>query len=114
MYSVKSDYDGVVVLSLKGNLVNDEDINKLQQEIESALRTNPKGIVLNLKHLNWISSLGIGGIIRGLNKARKVKNDIYLAGLNDKVQNIVSVMKIDKIMKTFSSIQDAVNTFSGV
>ncbi len=111
MYSVKSDYDGVVVLSLKGNLVTDNDINKLQQEVETALQANPRGIVLNLKHLNWISSMGIGGIIRCLNKARKAQKDIYLAGLNDKVQNIVSVMKIDKIMKTFVSIQDAVNTF---
>ena len=111
MYSVKSDYDGVMVLSLKGNLVSEEDIKKLEEDIHNAIAAGPKGIVINLHHLNWISSQGIGSIIRCLTQTRKAGLDLYLAGLNDKVQTIVSVMRIDKIIKLFTSVQEAVANF---
>ena len=112
MISVPSTYGKIEVLTLKGKLVSEDDIQKLQTIINTALEGKSTSLVINLKNVNWLSSTGIGALIRGLTKARNAGGDLRLAGLNDKVRNIFNMTQLDKIMQIYPTVQDAVDSYN--
>jgi len=107
MYAIKTDYNGVAVLSLKGKLVTTDDIERLQADVKESLKTKPKEVIINLRHLNWISSTGISGIIRCLSITKKAGSRLALTGLNDKVKSILVLTKMDKVVNIFPTVKDA-------
>ena len=111
MYAIKSVHDGIAVLSLKGKLVTTEDNEALQEDVKEVIKNNPKGLVINMRQLNWVSSTGISGIIRCLSMIKKAGGEFGLTGLNDKVQNIITLTQLDKVIPVFPSVEDAVARF---
>ena len=112
MFAIKSDYDGVAVLSVKGKLVTSEDNESLQEEIKDTLTSKPKGVIIDLRQVNWISSTGISGLIRCLSMTKKAGGGFGLTGLNDKVQSIIELTQLDKVISVFPSVNDGVAEFT--
>lgn len=111
MISVPSTYGNVAVLTLKGKLVSEDDIQKLQDIVSMTLEEKSTSVVVNLKNVSWMSSTGIGALIRCLTTARNAGGDLRLAGLNDKVQNIFNITQLDKILQIYPTVTDAVDSF---
>jgi anti-sigma B factor antagonist len=109
--AVPSEYDDVKVLTLKGKLLAAEDVQKLQASVDAELKEGAKKLVLNLKHLNWISSVGIGGLMRCLTRVKDNGSKLRFAGINDKVQNVFSIMKLDTILDMHPDINAAIESF---
>ena len=112
MYAIKSDNDGIAVLALKGKLVTAEDNETLQDDVKEVIKNKPKGLVINMRQLSWVSSTGISGIIRCLSMTKKAGGEFGLTGLNDKVQNIITLTQLDKVIPVFPSVEDAVAKFN--
>ena len=75
MHFIENRVDGVMVLTVKGNLVHKEETDKLQDRILGILDKKMAKIVIDLKNVSMITSLGIGGIIRGLRTVRDQKGE---------------------------------------
>ena len=63
MHFVENKFDKVLVLTVKGNLVQKEETDKLQERILSILAKKLNNIVIDLKNVSMITSLGIGGCL---------------------------------------------------
>lgn len=109
--TIPQKYGKITVISVKGKLVDDDDSTKLHNEVNSILKEESGGIVINLRNVNWISSIGIGGLIRCLNSARKAGSDLRLTGVTDKVQDIFSITKMDSVLQIFPNVNQAVESF---
>jgi anti-sigma B factor antagonist len=68
-------------------------------------------IVLNLKNLTRISSLGIGGIMRAVSIVREADGDLRLAGMDKNIKNIFSITKLEKVIQIFDQTDQAVASF---
>ena len=94
MHFIENRVDGVMVLTVKGNLVHKEETDKLQDRILGILDKKMAKIVIDLKNVSMITSLGIGGIIRGLRTVRDQKGEMKLSGVNASVQKIFAITDI--------------------
>jgi anti-sigma B factor antagonist len=109
---IEKELDGVMILTLKGKLIATGDAEKLHMFINSVLERNTNQIILNMKNITRISSLGIGAILRALTTVRQAGGDLRLAGLDENVKNIFSITKLIGLIKIFDQTDEAVASFA--
>jgi anti-sigma B factor antagonist len=101
----------VDVLSLNGKLVGGEETSEIHAAIKSALGKNITHIVIDLRDVSWMGSVGIGILICCLTTVRSAGGDLKLAGLTDKVMKVLLMTKLDTIFEIYPQIDQAVNSF---
>ena len=79
----------VAVLSLRGKLMGPPATQELNESVVALINDGVIRIVLDLSHVNWINSLGIGSIMKCLTSIRKADGHFHLAGLTEKVQSVL-------------------------
>lgn len=111
MHFVETKFDKVLVLTVKGNLVQKDDTDRLHSRIMEILENNARFIVLDLKHVSIITSLGIGGVIRALRTAKEFKGDLKLSAVNASVQKVFEITKLNELIEIHETADDAVKSF---
>jgi anti-sigma B factor antagonist len=108
---IEKEVDDLMIITLKGKLIAQEETAKLHDCIKSVLDRDIKKIVMNLKNLTRISSLGIGAILRALTVVRDSGGDLRLAGLDPNVKNIFEITKLIGIIQIFDQTDQAISSF---
>lgn len=111
MISVTSEVNNITLLTIKGKLVSIDDVEQLYQTIRGIINNDQKKIIMDLKNVNWISSLGVGALMRSLTTVRNTNGDLRLSGVSDKVKNVFFITKLDSVFQIFSNLEDAVQSF---
>lgn len=111
MHFVETRIDRVVVLTVKGNLGQKDETDKLQEKIIEILNKGRKFIVIDLKQVIMITSLGIGGLIRALRTVREKEGELKLSAVNASVRKVFTITKLDEIIEIFDASGEAVKSF---
>ena len=101
----------VAVISLKGKLLGPPETDELHELVKSYIEKNITKIVMDMRYVTWMGSMGIGAIMRCLITVRNAKGDLRLAGLTDKLESIFSITQVIGIIQTFKSTNLAVDSF---
>jgi anti-sigma B factor antagonist len=109
---IEKEVDDLMVLTLKGKLIVQEETDKLHTCIKLVLDRDINKIILNLKNLSRISSIGIGAIMRALTIVRDAGGDLRLAGLDPNVKNILEITKIIGVIRIFDQSDQAIASFT--
>jgi len=112
MHFVETKFNEVLVLTVKGNLVLKEDTDKLQDRIVDIVENKSKHIVMDLKHVSIITSLGIGGVIRALRTVKEHKGDLKLSAVNASVKKVFDITKLNELIEIHETSDDAVKSFA--
>jgi anti-anti-sigma factor len=80
----------------------------LQNEIERGNRN----LVVDLTHVDYLSSAGVHALTTALQAARQVSGDVRLAGANKEVRNVLSMSGLMMIMESFAEVEAAIQSFS--
>jgi anti-sigma B factor antagonist len=111
MHFVEQKYDNVLVLAIKGKLTGSPETEILHDKVTEYLGDKIKNMVFDLKHVHWISSMGIGAIMRCMMTVRTAGGDLRLTGLSDKVKNILSITHLVGVIKSYDSTKEAIDSF---
>jgi anti-sigma B factor antagonist len=111
MHFVETKFNKVIVLTIKGNLVQKDETDKLQKRILDILGNDKKFIVVDLKQVSMITSLGIGGLIRALRTVREKDGDLRLSAVNASVRKVFTITKLEEVIKIFDTSDEAVKSF---
>ncbi len=112
MVCIEKEFGDVIILALKGKLISTDETDILQEHIKSILDRDFSKIILSMRNLSRISSLGIGGIMRALTVVRAQGGDLRLAGLDENVKNIFSITKLIGVIQIFDQTDQAVSSFA--
>ncbi len=111
MHFVETKINSVMVLTIKGNLVQKDETDKLQEKILGLLKKDRKNIVIDLKQVSMITSLGIGGLIRALRTVREKDGDLKLSAVNASVRKVFTITKLEEIIEILDTSDEAVKSF---
>ncbi len=111
MHFVETKINSVMVLTIKGNLVQKDETDKLQEKILGLLKKDRKNIVIDLKQVSMITSLGIGGLIRALRTVREKDGDLKLSSVNASVRKVFTITKLEEIIEILDTSDEAVKSF---
>lgn len=107
-------YQKVAILSLRGKLMGPPASTELVDNVNTLIEDGVIRIAFDLKHVNWINSLGVGSILKCLNVLNEVKGVLHLVGLADKVRSVFVMSQLIKIFTIHDTVEEAVEELNSI
>ena len=102
----------VTVLDLKGKMTLGEGDELLRDKINSLLMQGRRKVVINLEHVPYIDSAGLGEIVRTYTTISRQGGSLKLLNLTKRITDLLSITKLLTVFETYDSEADAVRSFS--
>jgi anti-sigma B factor antagonist len=104
--------DGVTIVVLDGRIVLGEESNSLREEVRKLLFSGKKQLVLNMDHVTYIDSAGLGTLVSAHHSARTQGASLKLSNLGTRFQEILQVTKLLTVFDVYDSEAAAVHSFA--
>lgn len=102
----------VTVLDLDGKMVLGDGDTLLKDKIHSLVFQERKNIVLNLGHVSYMDSSGLGALVASFVTAKNNGGQVKLLNLTGRLQDLLAIAKLLTVFDTFDSEADAVRSFA--
>lgn len=104
----------VAELELYGKLMGPPETANLIEVVKNLLGDGVSRIVLNMKHVNWINSLGLGAIVKCITTVRDGNGSLHLSGLTEKVHSLFIISQLIKIVAIHETAEEAIEALNSV
>ena len=100
--------NGVSVFYVNGNIdiSSSPDVKKY---FDGAVK-GTKGVVINLKEVDYIDSSGLATLVEVLKRVRANQSKLKLIGLSKKVKGLFEITKLDKLFDIADTEEEAINS----
>ena len=102
----------IAIISLRGDLLYQEDGSQLEQKVISLTSDNITKIVFDCANLNNINSEGLSSLLALAKSVRTKGGDIRIAGLDEHIHNIFAMTKLVRIFDTYETVGRALASYS--
>jgi anti-sigma B factor antagonist len=99
--------DNAVVLELKGQLTGGPEAEKFRDLFRSIVDEGKKNVIVNIKDVDWISSTGIGIMIRGYKTVKEADGHFILVHVGERTHQIFNVLRLYDIFKILETEEQA-------
>lgn len=103
--------NGIYLLGLKGRLVLGDESNGFRTTVDKLLASGATKIVINLEHVNYVDSAGLGTLIEMHRKTKGKGGHLKLANLGPKFRQALELAQILTIFETCPNEAAAVASF---
>jgi anti-sigma B factor antagonist len=100
-----SKHNSINVFSLKGELIDRTQANKLLEDIDSCIAKNENKILLDLGELKYINSSGLNVMINILTRTRKAGGDLAVCCINKKINELLVITKLNNVFNISENIE---------
>jgi anti-sigma B factor antagonist len=103
--------DGITVLDIVGKLTIDEAAQQLRDKINSLIAQKETRIVLNLQHVPYIDSGGLGELIASFGSVTRAGGTMKLLNVSARNHDLLSITRLVTVFESFDSEADALRSF---
>jgi anti-sigma B factor antagonist len=109
-FTVTTNQSGVVVVAVDGQLIvgNRQD---LKQKVLDALEKGGRKFVIDFTRTGYIDSSGLGVLVSLSKKIRELSGELRLAGLNEDLQTLFELTKLDTLFSITRTPEEALAAF---
>jgi anti-anti-sigma factor len=100
----------VIIVDCYGQLVFGEETNLLREQVKGLLPASPH-MVLNLRNLIYLDSVGVGTLLELFASSRKAGGGLKLAGLSKQVRDVLHITRLIAVFEVFPDELAAVASF---
>ncbi len=105
--------DSVRIIKITGRLDPGEGADRLNEMIEQFVEEGEIEFLLDLRGVTYISSTGVGSLIKCYRAVLKQKGHVKLLSPSQSVRNILAISKLDGVFEIFSEEKTALASFKG-
>ncbi|NQT27866.1 STAS domain-containing protein [candidate division KSB1 bacterium] len=103
--------EGVVILTLEGQMVGGPDATQLTETLHDLIEHDKKQILVDLKQIDWMNSSGLGILIGAITTVRNYGGELKLMNLSQKPMQLLKVTHLDRVFDIFDSEELALASF---
>jgi anti-anti-sigma factor len=103
--------DGIYVLALKGRLALGDESRGLLTLIDNLLESGATRMVINLEHVHYVDSAGLGALIEMQRKTKAKGGSLKLCHLGPNLRQALEIARLLPIFDTCASETAAVASF---
>jgi anti-sigma B factor antagonist len=111
MNIIERTINGVTVLDLEGNLALDANA-RFRTHVTCAIDAGVRKLIVNLARVKYMDSSGLGELISCYVVLQRLNGHVKLLHLNNRLQYLLAITKLDSVFETFDSEPTAVSSFS--
>ena len=97
---------------LSGTL-DESNCNYLLDCVEEEILEGRKKLILDCGRLEFISSMGLGMLVRVNSRMKKLGGDVKLAAVHGAVAQVMSVVGLNRIFQIYPTVDDAIAAHGG-
>ncbi|RMF72030.1 MAG: anti-sigma factor antagonist [Acidobacteria bacterium] len=112
MLSVASVGD-VAVVRVSGRLTIGEGVDELRSTVEMLAADEPRHVVIDLDEATWLDSAALGEIVACRRLVQEAGRRFALAGARGRVQDLIELTRLDRLVDLHPDREDAVRAVSG-
>ena len=101
----------VTILDLNGRITLGDETELLRDKVRELIAAGEKKIVLNLAHVDYMDSSGVGELVSSFTAVRNAGGELKLYGLSKKVHDILQVTKLYTVFDIKEDEFTAVKSF---
>jgi anti-sigma B factor antagonist len=101
----------VVVLEMTGRICLGRDCQEVEWRLAELLKRNEKKVVFDLAGVTIVDSTGVGILVTCAGRLRRAGGELRLARLHEKVQDILTMTQVDRVVPVFPTAADAAQNF---
>ena len=101
----------VVILDLEGKLTIGDGAELLRDKVTSVVFQGNSKVLLNLAHVPYIDSGGLGELVRCSMAAQKAQGAVKMIGLTSRVIDLLTITKLIAVFDTYDTEQEAITSF---
>ena len=101
----------VVILGAKGKLTLGDGDVLLKDKIHSLVQQGHKQVALNVGHVPYVDSAGIGEIVGSYTTLGRVGGTLRLLNLTTRIHDLLAITKLLTVFETFTGEDEAVRSF---
>jgi anti-sigma B factor antagonist len=102
----------VLVLHLSGSITLGVGTQKLRKLIHETLESGKKNILLNMAEVVYLDSSGLGELVAAHTTATRYGGRLKLMKLSPRVQDVVQLTKVYRVIEVFNDEDSAVRSFA--
>ena len=103
--------DAVMVLELSGKIMGGPSHEEFKAEIKGILDEGCTKVVLDLKHVPWINSTGLGILISGYHSVKAAEGTMKVCSVKERVLSIFYISQLEKIFDVYETREAAMESF---
>jgi anti-sigma B factor antagonist len=103
--------DNVAVAAVPGDELDASNATEFKRDIAPILQAETE-VVLDLSHLRFEDSSGMGAILSCLRQLRANGGDLKLCGMTKPVRTIFELVRMHRIFDIYATPQEAVRAFA--
>lgn len=104
----------VAELELHGKLMGPPETRNLTASVTDLLEDGVSRIVLNMKDVNWINSLGLGAIVSCIKTIQNGQGQIFVSGLTQKVRSLFMMSQLIQVVSVRDTASEAVQELNAI
>mgnify|MGYP005850474831 CR=1 FL=1 len=102
----------IVILDVDGKILMGEGDLEIKKTVDDLLKKGKKNILLNLAHVPYLDSAGLGEIIRCFTTLRKNGGSFKLLSPNQRIIDLLGITKLLNVFDWYDNEDSALKSFS--
>jgi anti-anti-sigma factor len=111
MNIIERTINDVTVLDLEGNLALDENA-RFRKHVSGAIDAGVRKLIVNMARVKYMDSSGLGELISCYTVLQRLNGHVKLLHLNNRLQYLLAITKLDSVFESFDSEPAAVSSFA--
>jgi anti-sigma B factor antagonist len=103
--------DSVRIIKITGRLDPGDGTDQLYDLVQAFAEKDEVEFLLDLRGVTYISSTGVGSLIKCYRSVLKKKGHVKLLSPSQSVRNILAISKLDGVFEIFSDEKEALDSF---
>jgi len=101
----------IVIFEVSGKIMGGEETTLFHGKIHEYIQLNKKSMVIDLKNVDWMNSVGLGMLISALTTVKNSGGRLVLANI-DKIESILTITRLITVFEHFDTREDAIKSFA--
>ena len=107
----QKEVEGIVILELRGRIVVGSESTEFRRNITELLSTDHKSIILDMKHVDYIDSTGLGTLVVAHTQVQKAGGSVKLLNVSKRNMQLLVLTKLSTVFEMFDDWQTAIDSF---
>ncbi len=106
--TIRSAAPGLAVIALNGRLTLGNASQRVEWLIEDQIKQGNVKLVLDMAEVSYLDSAGLGILMISSGRAQKAGGALRVAGLTDRVREVLRLTHADEVLPVFDTVDAAV------
>ena len=103
----------VLVLDVKGEMINDKEHGSLKRRVGELLGRGHLRLLLNLSQVPYMNSWGVGELASTFISVRNRHGKLKVAASQHRVTKMLAISRLDTAIEVFDTEAEALHSFEG-